>query len=118
MSLDKVAALLDDPDVDPVDHLRRQYELLTERPEELFEVFGEFDPGEHADEVEERWGDTDAYRESQRRVTTYGKADWQRIKAEAEDHGRRLVAAFEAGHAPDSPEGMDLAEEHRQHIGR
>ena len=37
-------------------------------PEERFEVFGDFNPDEHAAEVEERWGDTDAYRESQRRV--------------------------------------------------
>lgn len=38
----------------------------------MFEVFGDFDPTEYAEEVKERWGDTDAYRESQRglRLTT------------------------------------------------
>jgi MerR family transcriptional regulator, thiopeptide resistance regulator len=143
IALDKIAALLDDPDVDPVDHLRRQHELLSERreelsrlinaleqtmearklgiqlePEELFEVFGDDDPTQYADEVEERWGDTDAYRESQRRAASYSKADWQRMQAEAQDHGRRLVAALQAGHAPVSPEAMDLAEEHRQHVSR
>jgi MerR family transcriptional regulator, thiopeptide resistance regulator len=40
------------------------------------------------------------------------------MEAEAEDDGRRLVEAFAAGHAADSPEAMDLAEEHRQHISR
>jgi MerR family transcriptional regulator, thiopeptide resistance regulator len=143
MALDKIAALLDDPDVDPIDHLRRQHELLTDRraeltrmiealektmearklgiqlePEELFEVFGEHDPTRYADEVEERWGDTDAYRESQRRTAGYSKADWQRMKAELDDHNRRLVQALPAGHAPDSAEAMDLAEAHRQHISR
>jgi DNA-binding transcriptional MerR regulator len=143
--LDKIAAILDDPDpdTDPVDHLRRQHELLVDRveeltrmvhalektmharkmgidltPAEMFEVFGDDDPTRHADEVEQRWGDTDAYRESQRRARSYGKADWQRMKAEAAEHGNRLVAAFQAGHAGDSAEATDLAEGHRQHIIR
>jgi hypothetical protein len=80
-----------------VDHLRRQYALLTERlgelqrtitavartmeartmginlePDELFEVFGDTGPGRYADEAEERWADTDAYRESQLRTSGYG----------------------------------------------
>lgn len=136
IGLDKIAAILDDPDTDPIEHLRSQHELLLHRraevdriitalektmearklgiqlePEELFEVFGEHDPMQYAAEVEERWGDTDAFRESTRRASTYSKADWQLMKAEAEDHGRRLVEVFRAGHA-------DLAEEHRQHISR
>jgi MerR family transcriptional regulator, thiopeptide resistance regulator len=143
LELDKIAAILDDPDADPADHLRHHHELLSSRraeltrmieavektmearklgiqldPEELFEVFGEHDPTQYADEVEERWGDTDAYRESRRRAASYSKADWQGMKAEAEDHGRRLAEALRAGHAPDSAEAMDLAEEHRQHISR
>jgi MerR family transcriptional regulator, thiopeptide resistance regulator len=143
LSLDKITAILDDPDTDPLEHLRSQHELLLDRragldhmidalektmearklgirldPEELFEVFGEHDPTQYADEVEERWGDTDAYRESTRRASGYSKADWQRMTAEAEDHGRRLVDVFQAGHAPDSVEAMDLAEEHRQHVDR
>lgn len=142
-ALDKVAAILDDPDTDPIDHLRTQHALLTDRveeltrlvhalektmeakkmgidltPEELFEVFGEDDPTRYADEVEQRWGDTDAYRQSRGRTRAYGKEDWLAIKAEAESHGRKLVAALQAGSAPDSEEAMDLAEEHRQHISR
>lgn len=143
MELDKIAAILDDPDVDPVEYLRRQHDVLSARraqitrmietlektmeahklgiqldPEEMFEVFGEEDPTRHADEVVQRWGDGDAYRESRRRAATYTKADWQAMKAEADDHNRRLVAALRAGVAPDSAEAMDLAEEHRRHIGR
>jgi MerR family transcriptional regulator, thiopeptide resistance regulator len=143
LELDKVAALLDDPDVDPVDHLRRQHDLLRHRraeldrmitalektmearklgiqldPEELFEVFGDDDPTRHAEEVEQRWGDTDAYHQSRRRASSYTKDDWRRMKTEAEDLGRRLVAALRAGHAADAAEAMDLAEEHRQHVSR
>ena len=141
IGLDKIAAILDDPNTDPIEHLRSQRELLLDRraeldrmitalektmearklgiqlePEELFEVFGQHDPTQYADEVAERWGDTDAYHESTRRASGYSKTDWQRMRIEAEDHGRRLVEVFQAGHAPDSGTAMDLAEEHRQHV--
>jgi hypothetical protein len=69
-------------------------------------------------EAERRWGDTDAYRESNRRVARYTKEDWLRNKAENEDWGRRIVALLTSGVPADSPEAMDLAEEHRQLISR
>jgi len=141
--LDEVAALLDDPDADPQEHLRRQYEVLSSRieklqkmatavehamearkmginltPEEKFEVFGDFDPDDYAEEVERRWGDTDAYSESQRRTASYTKQDWQRIKEEQEDWGRRFTAQMDSGEGPESEAAMDLAEEHRQQICR
>ncbi|TVL92156.1 MerR family transcriptional regulator [Streptomyces sp. SAJ15] len=141
--LDEVAALLDDPDADPREHLRRQHELLTARiarlqemaaavehamearamginltPEEKFEVFGDHDPDQYAEEVEQRWGDTDAYRESQRRAAAYTKEDWLRIKREGEELVERLAALMASGAAPDSPAATDLAEEHRSQITR
>jgi MerR family transcriptional regulator, thiopeptide resistance regulator len=59
-----------------------------------------------------------ADKSSRRAAPPYSKADWLRIKAEGEQHGRRLVDAFQAGHTPNSEVGMELAEEHRQHITR
>ena len=85
-------------------------------PEERFEVFGDFDPDQHAAEVEERWGDTDAYRESQRRVSRYTKADWERMKSEAAAATNAIVDAMRAGLPADSAEAMDGAEAHRRHI--
>jgi DNA-binding transcriptional MerR regulator len=142
-SLEEVATLLDDPDADPAAHLRRQHRLLRDRiertramvaavekemeaqqmgisltPEERFEVFGANDPAQYADEVEERWGDTDAFRESRRRTSGYGKDDWVRIKAEGEDVERRFAEALRAGVPADSAQAMDVAEAHRQHISR
>jgi DNA-binding transcriptional MerR regulator len=139
--LTEIATILDDPQADPLDHLRRQHELLTGRleelqrivaaiektmeahkvgiqlnPAEMFEVFGDFDPNEHAEEAEQRWGDTDAYRESQRRVSSYTKQDWLRLKAEGEQVEQRLAEAFTAGLPADSLEAMDAAEAHRQQI--
>ncbi|MEU5810069.1 MerR family transcriptional regulator [Streptomyces sp. NPDC047718] len=141
--LDEVAVLLDDPDSDPREHLRRQHTLLSDRiarlqqmakavehameakkmginltPEEKFEVFGDADPDQYAEEVEQRWGGTDAYKESQRRAASYTKEDWQRIQAEGEDLNLRLAALLDSGAAADSEEAMDLAEEHRAAIER
>ncbi|MGS2616395.1 MerR family transcriptional regulator [Micromonospora sp. LZ34] len=141
--LEEIAAILDDPASDPAAHLRRQHELLTVRikrlqemvtaiefameasklniqltPQERFEVFGDFDPDAHAEEAEQRWGGSEAYRESNRRVSRHTKEDWLRIKAENEDWGRRIVALMSAGAPADSPEATELAEEHRQIISR
>jgi DNA-binding transcriptional MerR regulator len=140
-TLEEIAAILDDPDVEARAHLRRQHGLLRDRiarlqemvtaveyllearkvginltPQEKFEVFGNFDPDAYNDEVEERWGGTDAYQESARRTSRYTKDDWVRIKQEAADLSARWVAAFDAGVPAESQAAMDLAEEHRQQI--
>ena len=141
-SLEDVADLLSD-DADPEAHLRRQHRLLRDRldrtqamvaavekemearamgmsltPEEKFEVFGEFDPDQYEEEVQERWGETDAYAQSKRRTSSYTKEDWVRIKAEGEDVEARFAAALAAGVPADSEQAMDIAEEHRQQISR
>ncbi|MFF1731728.1 MerR family transcriptional regulator [Streptomyces sp. NPDC058247] len=141
--LDEVAVLLDDPDADPRAHLRRQHELLTARigklqkmaeavehamearrmginltPEEKFEVFGEKDPEQYADEARERWGGTDSYAESQRRAASYTKEDWKRMQAEVADWGERYDALMAAGEPANGERAMDMAEEHRQHISK
>jgi DNA-binding transcriptional MerR regulator len=141
--LTEISTIIDDPLTDALGHLRRQRGLLTERigrlsamvgaidyemeartmdirltPEERFEVFGEFRPEDHAEEAERRWGDTESYKESNRRVSGYKKEDWQRLKAEEEEIRNRLADAFESGLAPESEESMTAAEAHRQHISR
>ncbi|MBT2421730.1 MerR family transcriptional regulator [Streptomyces sp. ISL-22] len=140
--LEEVAALLDDPDADPREHLRRQHELLTARieklqkmaaavehameaskmginltPEEKFEVFGDKDPEQYAEEAEQRWGGTEAYAESRRRAARYTKEDWKRIQAQVNDWGERYTALVAEGESPTGERAMDLAEEHRRHIG-
>jgi MerR family transcriptional regulator, thiopeptide resistance regulator len=141
-ALEDVAGLLDGS-ADLLQHLRRQHELVRARidqlsrllgslektmeahmsgmrltPEERFEVFGGHDPEQYADEARERWGETDAYRTSQRRAASYTKDDWLRIKAEAEDILSRFAGAQAAGLPADGPEAMDAARDHRAHITR
>jgi DNA-binding transcriptional MerR regulator len=141
--LDEITAILDDPAADPQDHLRRQHGLLLGRieelrrmaaaiektmearkmgidlnPQELFEVFGDFDPKAHHAEAEERWGDTGAWRESSRRTAGYTKEDWQRIAGEQRRIQRDFAGALTSGRPADGAAAMDLAEEHRRHIDR
>ena len=128
--LEEVATLLDDPSADPEAHLRRQHRLLRDRlertsamvaavekemearamgisltPEERFEVFGENDPAQYDAEVEERWGETDAYQQSKRKTAAYTKDDWVRIKAEGADLEARFAAALRDGVPPDCRAG-------------
>ncbi|MEJ2504169.1 MAG: MerR family transcriptional regulator [Gemmatimonadota bacterium] len=84
----------------------------------MFEGFDAFDHAEYADEAEERWGGTDAYRESARRTKSYGKAEWSAIKAEADDLMERFAALMATGAGATGPEARALAEEHRRHIDR
>ncbi|MFG2075059.1 TipAS antibiotic-recognition domain-containing protein [Nonomuraea maritima] len=86
--------------------------------EERAELFGGFDPDEHAAEAERRWGGTQPWTESARRTASYTKEHWQRFTAEAADISTRMANALRAGLPADGEEAMDLAEEHRAHITR
>lgn len=86
--------------------------------EDMFEVFGDFDPAEYEEEVQERWGDTDAYKESARRTKNYTKDDWARFKAESEASGAHLVELYDEGVEPSDSKAMDAAEEARLIIDR
>ena len=78
----------------------------------------EFNHKQYAAEVEERWGDSAAYRESKRRTDGYGKDDWARITKEGDALVARLAALVAEGAKADGREAIDLAEEHRRHIDR
>ena len=142
-TLEGISTIVDDPRTGATAHLRRQRGLLTERierlqkmvaaidhemeatemdikltPEERLEVFGDFESEEYAEEAEQRWDDTDAYRQSQRRVSNYTKEDWLKIKAEQDEVEANLAALFRSGAAPNSGEAMAAVEAHRQHISR
>jgi hypothetical protein len=87
-------------------------------PEEILEVFGDHDPTEHAAEAEERWGNTDAYAESQRRARGYGKEDWLRMQQEMNAVHQQLISLLNSGAAATSAAALDAAEAHRQQISR
>jgi MerR family transcriptional regulator, thiopeptide resistance regulator len=86
--------------------------------EEMLEVFGDFDPSQYEEEVRQRWGNTDAYRESARRTKSYTKADWQQIGREGAEINDAFLALMAAGAPPESAEARAVAERHRAHISR
>jgi DNA-binding transcriptional MerR regulator len=87
-------------------------------PEDFKTMFDGFDPSQYEDEVKERWGDSDAYKESARRTKGYGKAEWQQIKDEAQAITLRLAELMQAGVAPGAPEVQEVIARHREHISR
>ncbi len=143
-TLDDIAAMLADPGSGTDDKLREQHRLLGARiarhqaltgalerqmearrmgialtPEEQFEIFGSDKvAGTYAHEAEQRWGDTDAWAQSQRRTATYTKDGWREIKAETDDITRDFAAALAQGVPATAPEATAIAERHRQHITR
>jgi len=142
--LDAIASMLADPGSGVEVHLRNQHRMLRARidrdqallralekeleartmgmaltPEEQFEVFGtDKVGGEWAAEAEERWGDTDAWRESQRRAARYTKEDWIEMKAQSDVALRAYADAMAAGVAATSEQAMALAEDNRRFISR
>jgi MerR family transcriptional regulator, thiopeptide resistance regulator len=143
LSLERIAELLDDPSLDRTTVLREQRVEIERRierlqqvratidhaleaavmgidlePSDLIEVFGDDDPNQHAAETAQRWGETDAYEESQRRTSRYGKQDWLRMKAEQDDVIAHVLEVFRSGVAAGSAQAMDAVEAHRMLIDR
>lgn len=140
--LEQIATLLDDPSADALTHLQHQHELLERRighlqhmvvavermmnskksgmnltTEEQAEIFGTDWPGdEYAAEAHERWGETEAWKQSQERSAKRTKQDWQQLKSDGDALLTRMAAAFAGGVQPGSPEADEIAEAHRQSI--
>lgn len=136
-ALEDIAAILNDPEVDPGDHLRRQRDLLTDRIERLhvlvaaidrtmeanrmgyqlsarerLEIFGEWTPPpSYAADLSKRRGRGPFAELNPTLPDT--KEGWQQL----EDHRRavvaRLQAVMDARLAPGSVEAMDAVESYR-----
>lgn len=139
--LDQIKALIDDPETDPLEHLRRQHALLVERsdelqrmriavekmmearlmginlePNEMLEAFGDADPVAYREEAEQHWGNTEIWAEAQRRAATYSKDDWKRMQAEFATLMTDIAGALTSGVQASNSQAMDLAEAHRQYL--
>ena len=81
--------------------------------EEQKELFGDgFNDG-YADEAEQRWGESEARKQSQKRTSKYTKAEWAEIKAEMDATNAAFVSAMADGEPATSERAMDAAEQHR-----
>ena len=140
MPLDEIATVLNRGE-DAVTHLRRQRDAVMTRldeltdivvaidraleremnnepatTEDLKELFGDGFTDEYQQEAQDRWGDTDAWKQSAARTKSYTKDDWAAVKAEMEAVNAAFVAALQSGEPATSAAAMDAAEQHRRHI--
>jgi DNA-binding transcriptional MerR regulator len=136
-ALEEIALLLDHPE-SVEQHLRRQRAAVQQRldgmrdlvraidraleaqmsrskltKDEQRELFGDAFSDEYEAEAEERWGGTDAWKQSRQRAAQYSKADWEQIKGEMDAVNAAFVAALRSGAPADSDEAMDAAERAR-----
>jgi DNA-binding transcriptional MerR regulator len=132
--LEDIRDMLDRPGFDPVKALEGHRRLLEEKAarigrllatidrtiaraggedsmltdQELYEGFDTKDIDAMKAEAKARWGHSDPYKESQKRVAKMSKEDWARVKAEVSAVELEIAAAYKAGIAPESPEAMRL----------
>jgi MerR family transcriptional regulator, thiopeptide resistance regulator len=141
--LDDIRAFMADPSLDRRASLVVQRELVAEQAlrlqalldlidrtlasveagepmtnEEMFAAFGDFDPTEHEREVEERWGETEAFQESARRTRRYTRDDWQRFKRESDEVNAAIAALMDEGVPAEDRRASDAVERHRLLIDR
>jgi len=143
LPLQEVRRILDDPAYDRQRMLRIHKELLLKKKhrleqiiqsvemtiqsieggysmskKDMFEPFDMKEIEEHqrryGKEAEERWGSTDAYKESARRTAKYTEEDWRRIKTFNDEVYRVLVERMPYGPADEEVQRIIAA--HRQHI--
>ena len=135
--LEEIGRILNDPSFDTQGALKRHRTLLEMKRDRLNGLlhlvdntlkgeypmsFQEFDQStieaaraQYREEALDRWGNTDAFVESERRTRRYSKADWARI---AEEEGRlytEFCTCMQA-HPANSPEATALARRWQNHI--
>jgi DNA-binding transcriptional MerR regulator len=143
LPLDQIAAVLDDPGESARASLLAHREMLVEKrvrldamlaavdaalrheegqmpmePDDVRSLFEGFDPQTYAEEAEQRWGNTSAYKEAKRRTKTYGKAEWEAIRREGEHVYERFAELLREGARPDDARVRGVVEAHRLHIDR
>ncbi len=137
-SIQEIKGILADPDYDEMDAFKKQRHLLLLKRRRLDQLialldqklegettmnFKPFDMREietnkkqYQAEVNERWGKTDAYRQSQKRTGGYTADNWEAIHNEAE----AIYASFVANMDKDAadPAVQALVAEWQAHISR
>jgi DNA-binding transcriptional MerR regulator len=88
------------------------------QPDDVKKMFDGFDHSQYEAEAEQRWGNTDAFKESARRTKKYGPAEWQQIKDDWAKLYGDLAALMHGNVAVTDARVQALVEAHRQHIDR
>jgi DNA-binding transcriptional MerR regulator len=65
--------------------------------QELYDTFGEETIKQYADEVKERWGNTEAYKQSMERAAKMTKADYEKYKQDSDAFMKKVAATMDKG---------------------
>ena len=123
-SLKSIRKILASPDYSRAEALREQKKLLTlkkERLERLISAIDSASKGEnimnafnsseydkYKDEVQQRWGNTDAYKEHAQKTKGYSREKWQDATQGLNAIFAEFAACKGAGETPDSPAAKEL----------
>jgi len=138
-SLDEIKKILDNPNFDQVVALKDQRRLLelqqqrlqglvktinktiatmthktTINDEALYTSFNQEEIKQYAQEVKERWGNTDAYKQSQERTKHWTKEDYKKIQTVTNALTKKIAEAMSKG--PSDSQIQKLIAEHYQGI--
>jgi len=90
----------------------------TMQPTDVKKMFDGFNPEDYEEETRQRWGHTEAYKESARRTKQYGKPEWEAIRRESEAIYARLAELMQQGAGAADPAVQAAVEDHRMHLER
>ncbi|MCA0972530.1 MerR family transcriptional regulator [Halobacillus litoralis] len=142
-SLSEIKRILDDPGFDQEHALRQHKKLLMEKKkriermvlsvdrtldslqggeqmtnEERFKPFDREEINKHQQqyekEVKQRWGNSEAYKESKAKTSQYTDQDWQKIQNESNEIDRQLVKRMDQD--PGDAEVQEWIAKKQQHI--
>jgi DNA-binding transcriptional MerR regulator len=136
LKLKEIGVILDGPGFDPGEALRNHRKVLRARRARLSaliqtidrtlesldrgthmedkDLFDGFDPAKYEDEARQRWGDTLAWKESQKRTKGYTREDWTAIRKE--NTGIVQAIAARMGKGPSDPQVQKLVKRYHDHI--
>lgn len=144
-SLNDIKEIINSPDYDRKSVLKTHKKLLQEKRNRLNEVintlektlnsmegknimakkemFKGFDmtdvekhKNEYAKEAKEKYGDSDAYKESEKKTSKYDKADWERITLEGNTIFKSIASNMDKD--PNTEEVQKLVAKWRNHISK
>lgn len=87
-------------------------------PEEKSAILGDSWRPEYEDEAQQRWGETDEWRQSQEVQSKMSASDWESVKSENDALNSVLAEAMARGVEPGSEEANALAEKHRASLSQ
>ncbi|MBQ2823168.1 MAG: MerR family transcriptional regulator [Oscillospiraceae bacterium] len=135
--LKDIQAILSSPDYDKHNALKEQKRLLTLKKERLERLISALDGAmkgedftmnvfdnsefeaqreQYAKEAKEKWGGTDAYRESAEKTKAYSREKWDEVNSGMSALMAEFAQCRSSGYAPDSKEAQALVKKWQDYI--